>query len=88
MRLSPKKIKNLVAKALKDKPKWKPSKGKVYLKNLEPGDMFEITGGTKGILIECNVNAHVIIIDAYLSDKDRTLLGKKIIASETEVKKI
>ena len=33
--ITPKKIKNLAAKALKDKPKWKASKGKVHLKTLK-----------------------------------------------------
>ena len=47
--ITPKKIKNLAAKALKDKPQWKPSKGKIYLKDLEIGEMFSI-GKTTGIL--------------------------------------
>ena len=61
--LTPKKIKNLVKKALKDKPKWEPSKGKTYLKDLEPGDFFT-TYSMVGILIECITNAKVIITDS------------------------
>ena len=86
-KLTLKKIKKLAEKALKDKPKCKPPKGHVYLEDCKPGDKFEISGKTKGILIECNVNANVIITDVH-SDRDTTLLGKKIIASQTEVIKI
>ena len=88
MRLTPKKIKKLVAKALKDKPIWKAAKGYKYLEDCEPGTMFRTQGGIKGILIECNVNAKVIILDAPSAEGDKTLLGTKIIASTTEVKQL
>ena len=50
-------IKSLVNKALKDAPKWKPSKGYKYLEDLAPGSGFKTASGMAGILIECNVNA-------------------------------
>jgi len=77
--ITPKKIKNLAAKALKDKPIWKPAKGYKYLKDLEPGAIFS-TGVCKGILLECDTNAKVIILSS-----DSMTLGKTIIAAETEV---
>ena len=49
--ITPRQIKNLAAKALKDKPEWKPSKGKVYLKDLNPGD-FWTTYNVVGVLLE------------------------------------
>jgi len=78
--LTPKKIKKLAEKALKNKPEWKPSKGYKYLKDLEPGTMFT-TGSVDGVLLECEINARVII----LTGVDNTSLGKTIIAAETEV---
>ena len=51
MKLTPKKIKKLVKKALKDKPVWKAAKGYKYLEDCEPGTAFEIEGkGAYGIL--------------------------------------
>ena len=81
--ITPRKIKNLAAKALKNKPKWKPSKGKVYLKNLEPGNFFT-TGTLVGVLLECETNAKVVITE---SDSGQ-MIGKTIIGAETEVVKI
>jgi len=81
--ITPKKIKNLAAKALKDKPAWKPSKGHQYLKDLEPGDFFT-TGNLTGVLLECDTNAKVIITD---SDSEQ-MTGKTIIGAETEVVKL
>ena len=75
--------KRLVAKALKDKPEWKPAKGYKYLKDLKEGSLFVTECGTRGVLIECSTNARVIITECS-SDE----LGKKIIAARTEVKEI
>jgi preprotein translocase subunit YajC len=75
--------KRLVAKALKDKPKWKPAKGYKYLKDLKEGSLFVTEGGLRGVLIECSTNARVIITECSSGE-----LGKKIIAAETEVKEI
>ena len=78
--ITPKKIKNLAQKALKNKPTWKPSKGKKYLKDLEPGKMFN-AGAICGILLECETNARVVIV----AGSENTTLGKTIISAKTEV---
>ena len=77
--ITPKKIKKLTEKALKDKPEWKPAKGYKYLEELEPGTMFS-TGSMNGILLECYTNAKVVIIES-----DSAPLGKTIISAKTEV---
>ena len=77
-------IKKLVTKALKDKPKWKPAKGYKYLKDLKAGSLFVTESGTRGVLIECNTNAKVLITKCNNNDE----LGRKIIAAKTEVKEI
>ena len=71
-------------KALRDKPKSKPAKGYKYLKDLKLGSVFTTEGGIRGVLIECETNAKVIITECC----DNSDLGKKIIAAETEVKEI
>tara|TARA_R100000656_G_scaffold115817_3_gene88429 strand:- start:329 stop:592 length:264 start_codon:yes stop_codon:yes gene_type:complete len=77
-------IKKLVTKALKDKPKWKPAKGYKYLKDLKAGSLFVTESGTRGVLIECDTNARVLITKCNNNDE----LGRKIIAAKTEVKEI
>ena len=67
--------KKLAKKALKNKPKWKTSKGYVYLSSVNPGQLFETEFGLKGILLECDVNAKVLID-----------MVKTTISSNTEVK--
>ena len=54
-------IKKLAKEALKNKPKWKPAKGYVYLAKIKPGELFETEFGIRGILLECDVNAKVLI---------------------------
>ena len=81
--------KKLVAKALKNGVKFKPAKGYKFLKNCNPGDMFATQGGIKGILVDCTVNASVIIYevpDYTHKDDSNYYLGKHIIGAETEVK--
>ena len=75
-------------RALRNAPKWKPSKGNVYLENLEPGNSFTI-GDTKGILIDTNESrSQVLIISAPCAESDKNYyLGKQTWASKTEVKK-
>jgi|TARA_R100001530_G_scaffold42209_1_gene32156 hypothetical protein len=80
-------INKLVKKALKDKFISNPVKGFKYLKDLKIGSLFEIPSiKTKGILIECETNAKVIIVE----NKNNTdnSLGKRIISADTEVKLI
>ena len=81
--LTPKKIKKLAAKALKDKPNWRPAEGRVYLKDLKPGNFFT-TYSMVGILLECITNAKIIITDS----ENNQITGKTIIGSYTEVVKL
>ena len=72
-------------KALRDKPKHTPAKGYKYLKDLKLGSLFQTESGQmRGVLISCNVNATVIITESH----DKAELGKKLIASHTQVKEI
>jgi len=83
------KIKRLVKKALKNKPKWKPAKGYIYLKDLKLGSLFETQSGTRGVLIDNDISAKVIVTDVKCRDEDREYyLGKHIFAAHTEVKEI
>jgi len=53
--------------------------------------MFATQGGIKGILVDCNVNASVIIYEVpdYIPTEDHNYyLGKHLISAETEVKVI
>jgi len=80
---------SLATKALKNKPKFKPANGYKYLKNLEPGSMFHTQSGMKGVLIECDANAKVIIMDVNVDPDDKNYyLGKHIISAKTEVKEL
>jgi len=83
------KIKRLVKKALKNKPKWKPAKGYIYLKDLKLGSLFETQSGTRGVLIDNDISAKVIVTDVKCAEEDRDYyLGKHIFAAHTEVKEI
>ena len=55
--------------------KWKPAKGYVYLATINPGQLFETEFGLRGILLECDVNAKVLID-----------MNKTTISANTEVK--
>ena len=81
-------IERLSMKALKDSFKAKPAPGMMYLKDLPIGKMFETSSGIRGVLLDCEINAKVVILDAKVEEEDRQYyLGKQIIASETEVYK-
>lgn len=88
--LSEKQIEAKARKALKDKPIWKPQKGYKYLKDLDIGSGFRTSSGMAGVLIECSVNAKVIIGDIpHMSNEDKKFyLGRRTIAAQTEVKEI
>lgn len=80
----------LAIKALKQKFKAKPSKGYKYLYKLKNGSVFQTQSKTKGILIGCDTNAKVIIIDvpSVPKEDENYYLGKQTIGAETEVKEI
>jgi len=79
----------LAKTALINKPVWKPSKGNVYLKDIPVGSLFT-TDTLKGILLDISLSsASVVITERYSSDKDNaSYLGKRLIAPDTEVKKL
>tara|TARA_R110002167_G_scaffold51713_1_gene149758 strand:- start:1111 stop:1377 length:267 start_codon:yes stop_codon:yes gene_type:complete len=82
------KIKTLVKKALKNGYSSRPCKGMMYLRDIPLGKMFETKLGTRGVLINCNVNAQVVILSVNVNNKDAPYyLGKRIIGAETEVYK-
>ena len=78
----------LANKALKNGFKTKPSKGYKFLEDLELGSYFVTHTRMKGILIECETNAKVIITEVpNTSPEDRNYyLGKQIIGTKTEVR--
>ena len=81
-------IERLAKKALRNNFKTKPAPGLMYLKDLPIGKMFETPGGTRGVLIESEINAKVIILNVNVPSEDSSYyLGKQIIATETEVYK-
>ena len=75
--------------ALIDKPVSKPSKGNVYLKDIPIGSLFT-TDTFKGILLDISLSsASVVITERYSNDGDDAFyLGKRLIAPDTEVKKL
>ena len=82
------KITTLVKRALKKGFKSKPAKGYKYLKDIPIGSLFETGSGTRGILLDSNVNARVVITETTIRENPESYLGKKIIANNTEVKEI
>tara|TARA_R100000664_G_C2638534_1_gene64669 strand:- start:59 stop:304 length:246 start_codon:yes stop_codon:yes gene_type:complete len=79
-----------VSKALKDKPEVFPSKGYKYLKDLDVGSLFETQSGMRGVLINSEINASVVITNVKnVSPEDKNYyLGKQTISAYTEVKEV
>ena len=82
------KISTLVKRALKDGFKTKPAPGYKYLKDIPVGSLFETGSGERGILLDSDINARVVITETAVKDYPEYYLGKKIISNETEVKEI
>lgn len=82
------KTSTLVKRALKDGWKSKPAKGYKYLKDLSVGALFETSSGTRGILLDSEINAKVVITHTEVKDYPEYYLGKKLISNRTEVKEI
>ena len=89
-RLTTRRIASLVNKALKNGPKVFTAKGYKYLKDLHAGSLFETSSGTRGVLIDADINAKVVITDVpNISSEDKNYyLGKQTISSHTEVKEV
>ena len=82
-------IKSLVKKALQNSIDVRPSKGKVFLKDIPIGSLFR-TSGLKGILLDVSIcSAKVVITEKYGNGNDDAFyLGKRLIAPQTEVEKL
>ena len=89
-RLTKRQIATLVSKALKDKPEVFPAKGYKYLKDLDIGSLFETQSGMRGVLVNSEINASVVITNVKnVSPEDKNYyLGKQTISKYTEVKEV
>ena len=77
-----KKIKDLAKFAMIDKPEWKPQKGFVYIKDVEPGQLVETESDNLAIVLD-HTEAATIVCAKNSSDA-----GFKTVrwAGQTEVK--
>ena len=77
-----KKIKDLAKSAMIDKPEWKPQKGFVYIKDVEPGQLVETESENLAIVLD-HTEAATIVCAKNSSDA-----GFKTVrwAGQTEVK--
>ena len=82
------KISTLVKRALKDGFKTKPAPGYKYLKDIPVGSLFETGSGERGILLDSEINAKVVITHTEVKDYPDYYLGKRLISNETEAKEI
>ena len=62
------KISTLVKRALKDGFKTKPAPGYKYLKDIPVGSLFETGSGERGILLDSEINAKVVITHTEVKD--------------------
>jgi len=86
--ITPRRINNLVTKALANGFKSKPAQGKVFLESLELGSLFA-TSHTKGILINItDSSALVVITECNNKEEEPFYLGKRRIACKTEVTQV
>ena len=77
-----KKIQDLAKSAMIDKPEWKPQKGFVYIKDVEPGQLVETESENLAIVLD-HTEAATIVCAKNSSDA-----GFKTVrwAGQTEVK--
>ena len=77
-----KKIKDLAKSAMINKPKWKPQKGFVYIKDVEPGQLVETESKNLAIVLDHTEAATIVCA------KDSSDAGFKTVrwAGQTEVK--
>lgn len=87
-----KSTKELVRRALRNKPKWKPRKGYVYLATIKPEGMFRLSNGTEGIHLESSGSSSKVIVvscpHANSEEDKRYYLGMQKWSTYTEVKRI
>lgn len=78
-------IQKLKIKALKNKPIWKPSKGYMYLQDVEIGTVVTIPScKLEAIKIQTNEGQTTVIVTKCFNDKEG--FGKTWWANKTEVK--
>ena len=77
-----KEIQDLAKSAMIDKPEWKPQKGFVYIKDVEPGQLVETESKNLAIVLDHTEAATIVCA------KDSSDAGFKTVrwAGQTEVK--
>ena len=86
--ITPRRINNLVKKALAKGFESKPAQGTVFLESLELGSLFA-TSHTKGILINITDSSALVVITECNNKEDESFyLGKRRIACKTEVTQV
>jgi len=83
-------IKQLVKKALKNKPKFKPARGYKFLENIKPGTKVITHGKAQKALVLDHTpsSTTVIVYDVTFLDFKDYYLGKHRWGGKTEVKEI
>jgi hypothetical protein len=83
-------IKQLVKKALKDKPKFKPARGYKFLEDINPGTKIITHNKTQKALVlhHTQSSSTVIVYDVTFSEYKDYYLGKHQWGGKTEVKEI
>ena len=85
------KIKKIVSKALKDKPKFAPAKGYKYIKNVEPGTKVITQSNTlKALVLEHQSGSTTVVVYDVKEGTEYSnyYLGRNRWGNNTEVKEI
>ena len=85
IRITARKINNLVKKALLDGPKHIPSKGMMFLEDKKLGSVFE-TDTIKGVLLDINDSSVQVVVMSNTYNESN-VIGKIRIGGKTEVYK-
>ena len=77
-----KEIKELAKSAMTNKPEWKPQKGFMYIKDVEPGQLVETESNDRAIVLEHTEAATVV----YANKSNDSAFKRVRWAGQTEVK--
>ena len=77
-----KETQKLAKSATIDKPEWKPQKGFMYIKDVEPGQLVETESNEKAIILEHTESATVV----YANKSNDSAFKRVRWAGQTEVK--
>ena len=80
--------KEMVKRALKNKPKWKPAKGYVYLAKIKIGSLVATEHLSKAVLLSKTPSAATVYVVESPHNDDQYYLGKHLWSLSTEVKEI